>query len=431
MIISGYGTTGYVSSYQSGYNAGYYASGNSAAFTSATVDQLTVVQLSRVLRELEQIESAFLSPRSGTVAEAQSVVSNSPLAIETDARSTTVKSVEEITRFGGAPNLLGAFDQSGAAGPGFDAGYAVTAGSFVINGEAIAVAADDTIVDVLTAISNSAAQVTASYDASTEQIQLVHNEFGGDKQIVLHSDTSGFLDATKLTGAVAVPGQFDETQQPLNTLAAFATVSSGSYFVSGSERQLDTATDSIQSVTQALTQSPVIASLTSDRKRLSISGDGSTKAISLQSGNTGLFSAFHIQDGAYNVLVGETGLSRKRSYRVADAFESVQKALTEASSQTASGQALNSALTAIVEDTDAELLNHLKRNGLDLRDADQGLFNLTRDNRRRLTAAMQRADRDVIGFLMGTAGNSGFIDSVRQAIVASYQSVGGVLDTYA
>ncbi len=427
MIISGYGTTGYVSSYQSGY----YAAGNSAALTSASVDQRTSVQLSRVLQELERIESAFLSPSSGNVAEAKSVVSASPLAIETDARSTTLNSVEEVTRVGGAPNLFGAFDQSGAAGPGFDTGYVVTNGSFVINGESIAVAADDTIVDVLTAITNSAAQVTASYDVSTETIQLVHNEFGGDKQIVLHSDTSGFLDATKLSGAVATPGQFDETQQPLNTLGAFASVSSGAYFVNGSERQLDTATDTIQSVTQALTQSPVVASLTSDRKRLSITGDGGTKAVSLQSGSTGLFPAFHIEDGAYNVLVGENGISRKRSYRVADAFESIQKTLAEASSQTASGRALNAALMAIVDDTDTDLLNRLKRSGLDLRNPEQGLFNLTQDNRRRLTAALQKADSDVIGFLMGTAGKAGFIDSMRQAIVESYQGVGGVLNTYA
>jgi hypothetical protein len=153
--------------------------------------------------------------------------------------------------------------------------------------------------------------------------------------------------------------------------------------------------------------------------------------VSLQSGSTGLFPAFHIEDGAYNVLVGENGISRKRSYRVADAFESIQKTLAEASSQTASGRALNAALTVIVDDTDTDLLNRLKRSGLDLRNPEQGLFNLTQDNRRRLTAALQKADSDVIGFLMGTAGKAGFIDSMRQAIVESYQGVGGVLNTYA
>ncbi len=78
----------------------------------------------------------------------------------------------------------------------------VTAGTFTINGVSISVAQGQNMYDVLTAINQSSAGVTASYDAGTGAITLA-NKNTGPQNIVLgsSSDTSNFLQAAGLTAA--------------------------------------------------------------------------------------------------------------------------------------------------------------------------------------------------------------------------------------
>ena len=92
-----------------------------------------------------------------------------------------------------------AFDGTRDQDPKFESGLSVAAGSFDVNGVTINVAADDSINSVLAKINASAADVTATYDAATDSVELAENTAGVG--LVVGNDTSGFLAATKLEGA--------------------------------------------------------------------------------------------------------------------------------------------------------------------------------------------------------------------------------------
>lgn len=101
----------------------------------------------------------------------------------------------------------------GAANPGETlntvafAGGAVTAGNFYINGTAITVDPTvDSVSDVISRINDSDAQVTASYDASTDTIRVVSKALGS-RTIGFTAGTSNFLDVANLTAATQTAGQ--------------------------------------------------------------------------------------------------------------------------------------------------------------------------------------------------------------------------------
>lgn len=86
------------------------------------------------------------------------------------------------------------------------AGGAVTAGSFQINGISISVdPTTDSLSDILTRINSSGAQVTASYDTSSDTIRVVSNTTGS-RTIAFTPGTSNFLSVTNLAGATQVAG---------------------------------------------------------------------------------------------------------------------------------------------------------------------------------------------------------------------------------
>jgi flagellar hook-associated protein 2 len=100
------------------------------------------------------------------------------------------------------------------ATPGPNTKTAITAGSFTINGVQIKVSADQNVDDVLTSINDSGAGVTASYNSTTGQIELVSTTPGA-LSIVLgsSSDTSNFLSAVGLTAASGATTQIGTQSQ--------------------------------------------------------------------------------------------------------------------------------------------------------------------------------------------------------------------------
>ena len=530
MIITGYGTTGYASTYKSSIGGGSSSNGNVDSFFA---NRQTAAQMHRTLQQLDELEKVLSSATSARTQQPQPVVSSSSFNIQVEASSTRIQSTEEITRFitsynpsnpdwqnlssanltitgtydgamgqgdlsfdvvqggivgldtiriavsgpGGnnvgifeianaddaisignglsmrlaaglianndrattalivdsnvAPNIHGAFNLSGGSGPGFEEGLSVTSGSFTVNGELIAVAADDSIFNVLQSITGSAAMVTAYYDSDAERIQLVHNLYGADHEIIVDNDTSGFLAATKLSSAVHAPGQFDESQRPLGSVDAFANVRSGDFSVNGRQYQLDISVDSLHSIVQSI-ETPAQASLIADKQRLSIGSDGTVESISLQSGATRLFPSLHIPDGDYHVLSkASSGLSKRQSYRAADAIEVIRSALDTTKLDTSVGHALDSAIAGIIEGIDDSLLSRLKKKGLELSSLDRGLFDLTQDSRRRFTRSIQRSDSELLQFLLGDKNKAGFIEEVRTAIIEVNRRYGVSMTVYA
>jgi flagellar hook-associated protein 2 len=102
---------------------------------------------------------------------------------------------------------LGAINPGGTLNGVNFAGGAATSGTFYVNGVAISVdMTQDSVSDVLSRITNSDAQVTASYDSATDSVRLVSKTLGS-RTMRLTSGTSNFLDVTHLTGASQTAGQ--------------------------------------------------------------------------------------------------------------------------------------------------------------------------------------------------------------------------------
>lgn len=114
-----------------------------------------------------------------------------------------------VTGTSGVGGINQAADFNSTTGAGFTT--PVTAGTFTINGVKLTLSADQNLADVITDINQSSAGITASIDASTNQIVLT-NDATGPQSIVLgsSSDTSNFLSAAGLTaasGAVSSAGK--------------------------------------------------------------------------------------------------------------------------------------------------------------------------------------------------------------------------------
>jgi hypothetical protein len=197
------------------------------------------------------------------------------------------------------------FNGTGAADPNFESGLDVTAGSFEINGTTIDVAADDSINSVLDKINQSAAGVTATFDAATETVLLTQDTTGSTPDIVLSNDTSGFVAAVKLDSAVAVPGEdgtvTEDPATPLAEVQTFSSVTSGSISVNGVSIDIDVNTDSLNDILDSITASAadVSASYDSNTKRVTLSANDSESQLILDSGSTGFFPAVEITDGTY------------------------------------------------------------------------------------------------------------------------------------
>jgi hypothetical protein len=209
--------------------------------------------------------------------------------------------VDVIAGIEAAVNPDNPFNGTGSTDPNLETGFDVTAGSFEINGTTINVAADDSINDVLDSINSSGAGVTATFDAATETVLLTQNTPGSTPDIVLSNDTSGFVAAVKLDGAVATPGTDGEAEDPLAQQAQFSGVESGSISVNGVSIAIDVDTDTLTDVLDRITASAagVTASYDSSSQQVSLVSNDTESQLILDSGSTGFFAAAEISDGTY------------------------------------------------------------------------------------------------------------------------------------
>jgi hypothetical protein len=198
-----------------------------------------------------------------------------------------------------------AFNGTGSDDPNLQYGLDVTSGSFQINGTTIAVAADDSINSVLDKINQSDAGVTATFDAAAEKVLLTQNTAGSTQDIVLENDTSGFLAAAKLEGAVAIPGEdggvIEDPSRPLAEVDIFSGVQSGSISVNGVSINIDVNTDTLTNILDriSLSEAEVTASYDSSSRAVSLISNDSESQLILDSGLTNFFSALEISDGTY------------------------------------------------------------------------------------------------------------------------------------
>lgn len=231
----------------------------------------------------------------------------------------------------GAVDPEAAFDGGPDSGPRLDSGFAVSAGSFEVNGVTIAVGAADSITSVLAKISGSAAGVTATFDARTETIQLVATA-PGSQAITVGNDTSGFLAATRLDvssqalGGAAGAGDIDEK---LGSLAALSAVQSGSFQVGGRTLALDVGSDSLRDVIARINAAGagVRASL-DDAGRLVMESTVAGREVSFDDGGTHFFETAGVTtrwDGK-DATAGQRSVSSRQA---AESLKAVMGALNE------------------------------------------------------------------------------------------------------
>ena len=228
------------------------------------------------------------------------------------------------------------FNGTGSADPNLQSGLEVTSGSFEINGTTIDVAADDTINSVLDKINGSDAGVTATFDAASETVLLTQNTPGSTPDIVLANDTSGFVAAVKLEGAVAIPGEdgtvTEDPATPMAEVESFSAVQGGSISVNGVAIDIDVSTDSLNDILDRITASEagVTASYDSNSKRVSLTSNDSESQLILDSGSTDFFSAVGISDGTYEAT--ESAIETQ-GVKVADVTNLVVESIVEENSE--------------------------------------------------------------------------------------------------
>jgi sulfur carrier protein ThiS len=180
--------------------------------------------------------------------------------------------------------------------PKFDNNAQVSAGSFTINGTAIAVAANDSINSVISRINGSGAGVTAA--VSGDRITLTTNGSSEDA-IVLGNDTSGFLAATRLSGAATTLGNVRDDRQVFSKTSQFAGVTTGSFTVNGMSIAVNASTDSLDSVIGRVNGSGagVTASYDSATDTLLFTPDVAGATLTIEDDTSGFLAAARVAAG--------------------------------------------------------------------------------------------------------------------------------------
>ncbi len=196
-------------------------------------------------------------------------------------------------------------------------------GAFEINGETISVSASDTINTVIDRVNQSNAGVTAVFNPTTERIEFTQNTLGAAPTVVLQNDTSNFTIATKLDTAVVTPGTDSEAKLAFQDVPAFSSVQSGNALINGIPIAIDPAADSLESVIDKVNASAADVTATFDNTSqvVTIEANQSESVFELDGNGTSLFTALNIPEGRVDPEANGRGISKRRSYEIADAVE--------------------------------------------------------------------------------------------------------------
>ena len=322
--------------------------------------------------------------------------------------------VETANPFNGTRNTI----------PNFDPGLAVSAGSFLLNGIQIDVAADSSVDSILSQINLSAAGVTASFDATRERIVFTQNTLGAAPPVVVSGDDSGLIDALKLSGAVAVPGRDRDLDQPLANLAQFQNVQSGTVRINGVDIAIDVQADSLEEVLDRISQSQQDATATysSSPERVVLAAVDAGIDLSVDDGGTGLFAALGIATGDFRA--SPKG-DRRRAGAITAAVQNVSKTLNDFLARDRS----NGLVKTFAAQLDAVLSASLTSDfssGLRLGRAGASRLDI---DARAMSRALQFDERAARGFLVGEGQGAaaGLIGSLLDTVDRAIGSLDGVI----
>lgn len=322
--------------------------------------------------------------------------------------------------------------------PGLELGTSVTDGSFEVNGTSVAVNASDTLQDVVDRITATVPDVTAVFDAATERLLLNRETPGAAPDIAIGSDTSGFVAATKLDAASAVPGLDDERVVAMSSVAAFAGVSAGTLQVNGRSIAIDPTSDSLEDVLASVSgaSTGVTASFDEGAMEVRLRADVNGTAIELDDGGTGFFAAIGIDAGLHEPDTPARLSPRAHrlhiASRAAEDLRGVKSTINRIFSRLG-GSALQGSSTArtmlsVLADTvreafgaDEDATRVRSPFGLrfDLSDGAKELFSFDQQEQRAFRTTFGRGDQATRTFLLGSNqsdGPRGFVEAMTDAL---------------
>ncbi len=309
-------------------------------------------------------------------------------------------------------------------------------GSFELNGQSINVATTDSINDVVNRINQSAAGVSASFNAVTERIEFLQDTLGSVPDIDLQNDTSNFLQATRLDSTNTIAGIDPETIQAFDNVAAFSSVQSGNILINGREISIDTNSDSLDTVLDRINNSSagVIASFDEATQKVTIEARDSTSRLDIDSNGTGFFGALNMQEGRVDPEAVRRGISRRRSYDIADSLEAAFKDLNylfrDSSFANLGGNAnamrspLESALRTALGGGDTLAALGL---GYDSSTEARRRGEFAAVDRQSLTSNLQLRGRSVMNVLRGGEDNQGLVERLLIGTTQAIRSVNSLL----
>jgi flagellar hook-associated protein 2 len=281
----------------SGVTTGSFSVNGVSIAVDAGVDTLQDV-LARVSAAGADVTARYDSAADAVVFSPS--VSGATLALDSDTTGFLSAANVAAGAAGTRLNATAAFNATGLDAPLFDPGISVQAGSFTVNGVAIAVAASDTVTSVLGRITASAAGVTATYDAATQKVSLANSS--GTLPIALGADTSGFLAAVKLDGT-AQAGTEAQTASAYTTaligMPEYSGVQAGTLTVNSQSIAVNPSTMTINGLLEAINAIADVSATVDE-------GSGIITISSLQRSTTltladtsGLLSTLGIAPGTY------------------------------------------------------------------------------------------------------------------------------------
>jgi hypothetical protein len=287
--------------------------------------------------------------------------------------------------------------------------------------------------------------VTAVFNPTTEKIEFLQDTLGSTPTIDIQGDTSNFIEATKLDTAAVNPGIDPETVKAFASVAAFSTVQSGSILINGTSIAVDSANDSLTDVLARINGSSanVTASFDTQTQLVTIEANESASELNIDSNGTGFFAAVKMLEGRVDPDAQSRGISRQRSYKIADALEILSAELSSLMRDgTFAGGATNAALfrsplTGALSSAFSgaqQLFGFKVDDSVDaLRRGDYATL-----NRRAFTQSLQLRGDEVKSFFAGDDGKGGLISRLFSATEAALKNVsyglgqsGTYVDTYA
>jgi flagellar capping protein FliD len=282
---------------------------------------------------------------------------------------------------------------------------------------------------------------------ATERIDFVQNTLGSAATIDLQNDDSNFLEATKLDSLNVVAGIDPENKQAFENVGAFSSVQSGEVVINGQQIAIDTANDSLSTTLDKINSSGagVIATFDSASQQVLIEANETTSVVEIDSNGTNLFAALKIPEGRIDPEAASRGISRRRSYEIADAANAVFNKLNRLfNDSTFLGKGKNAGqfrapLEAVFRAAfDGADEGYLLGFGIDTSANARLRGDFAAIDRRELTSNLQRRGNLVRDFLAGTDDQVGFVQGLlaasQQALTSVNQTLGlsgTFVDTFA